>query len=161
MSRIWSLDTWEKDATCPSFLQTWLQTRSAVRRLPPDFIKHRHLKNPWHGRSDGRDTETAWDNHRRRQAAEEPRKASDRRRFTVNQDYGAGSLSALNNLQRLQAESWWMSEPFFFQVHVQLVFFFFFFFFNETHVRDTLDFWFPQKLQRLSQKAPQEAVRGD
>lgn len=90
-----------------------LKRASRFSRLPPDFIKHHRLKNPRHGRSDGRDTATAWDNHRRRRAAEEPRRASDRRGFTVNQDYGAGSLSPLNNLQRLQAGSWWKSRPFF------------------------------------------------
>lgn len=91
-----------------------LKRASRFSRLPPDFIKHHRLKNPRHGRSDGRDTATAWDNHRRRRAAEEPRRASDRRGFTENQDYGAGSLSPLNNLQRLQAGSWWKSRPFFF-----------------------------------------------
>lgn len=38
------------------------------------LIQHPHLKPPWHGHGDGRDTACAWDNHCQSRAAGEPRK---------------------------------------------------------------------------------------
>lgn len=38
------------------------------------LIQHPHLKPPWHGHGDGRDTACVWDNHCQSRAAGEPRK---------------------------------------------------------------------------------------